>query len=243
MVNKYSETGEKIDQTELPSVFKNRIRYDLIKKAVISSQSKRKQPYGINKNSGMRTTAESWGAGRGAAMVPRIKDGRRAAIVPQAVGGRKAHPPKSEKDFVKEINKKERKLAIKSALSATTKPEIVEERGHEFEEAPIIVEDSFNELQKTKQVKEFLEIVGAYKDILRAKEKTKRTKKGIRTPRSILFIIKDDKGIRRGARNLPGTDIVEAKNVNTELLAPGTRPGRLALYTESAIEELEGVFG
>lgn len=242
MVELFNELGEEIEEIELPSIFSQRIREDLIKKAVLSSQSKRRQKYGVDKKSGKRTTAESWGAGRGAAMVPRIKDGRRAAVVPQAVGGRKGHPPKSKKDFEKSINKKERKLAIKGAISATSDPEIVKKRGHKFEIAPIIVKDSINEIKKTKEIKNFLEIAGAYKDIKRSKNKRKKTKNGYRTPKSILFVIKEDNGIKKAARNLPGTDIILAKNLNVEALAPGTVPGRLTIYTESSIEQIEEVF-
>lgn len=239
----YNKDGEEKNEIKLPNIFKNRVRGDLIKKAVLSSQSKRKQPYGANENSGFRTTAESWGAGRGAAMVPRIKDGRRAAIVPQTVGGRKAHPPTPEKDFEKNINKKEKNLAIKSAIAATSKPDIIKNRGHEFEEAPIIVEDLFNKIKKTKKVKDFLEEIGAYKDVKRAKEKRKRTKEGYRTPKSILIVYNEDKGIHRGARNLPGVDTVKAEKINAELLAPGGAPGRLSIYTKSALEKIEEVFG
>ena len=35
------------------------------------------------------------------------------------------------------------------------------------------------------------------------------------------------------------TEIVDIKNVNTELLAPGIHAGRLTLYTEESIEKLE----
>ncbi|PTD94318.1 50S ribosomal protein L4 [archaeon SCG-AAA382B04] len=242
MVKLYDEIGEQKDEIELPKIFKTNVRPDLIKKAVLSSQSKRKQPYGSNKEAGFRTTAESWGAGRGSAMVPRIKDGRRAAIVPQAVGGRKAHPPKAEKQFEKDINKKEKNLAIKSAIAATSKPEIVEERGHKFETAPIIVEDAFNQIKKTKEVKDFLEIVGAYQDIERAKNKRKRIKKGYRTPRSLLIVCEEDNGIKRGARNLPGVDLANVDKLNAELLAPGTNLGRFTLYTQSALSKIEEVF-
>lgn len=243
MIKIHNDIGEEKKEIELPRIFESRVRYDLIRKAVLALQSKRKQPYGTNERSGFRTTAESWGAGRGSAMVPRIKDGRRGAIVPQTVGGRKAHPPRSEKKFEKQINKKEKKLAIQSAIAATKKPEIVKERGHKFEKAPIIVEDSFNQLKRTSEVKDFLEIVGAYQDVERAKKNRKKTKKGYRTPKSLLITYNENNGIVRGARNLPGVDVVEAKKLNAEVLAPGGVPGRLSIYTKSALDKIMEVFG
>jgi len=33
------------------------------------------------------------------------------------------------------------------------------------------------------------------------------------------------------------------ENLNAELLAPGTHPGRLTVWTKSAFEKLETVFG
>ena len=40
------------------------------------------------------------------------------------------------------------------------------------------------------------------------------------------------------ASNIPGIDIVEVKNINAELLAPGAVPGRLTIWSEAAIEKL-----
>nr|NIQ06333.1 50S ribosomal protein L4 [Candidatus Korarchaeota archaeon] len=45
------------------------------------------------------------------------------------------------------------------------------------------------------------------------------------------------------ARNLPGVDIVKVNNLNVELLAPGTHPGRLTVWTSSALEKLNELFG
>ncbi len=41
------------------------------------------------------------------------------------------------------------------------------------------------------------------------------------------------------ARNLPGVDVSLVKNLNVELLAPGTHPGRLTVWTNSSIDELK----
>ena len=124
-VNVYSIQGEVKEEIELPAIFNEEYRPDLIKRAVLSAQSARIQPWGNDPMAGKRTSAESWGSGRGAAMVPRIKSGARAAFVPQAIGGRKAHPVRAEKNHHEKINNKERRFAIRSAIAATADEELV----------------------------------------------------------------------------------------------------------------------
>jgi large subunit ribosomal protein L4e len=38
-------------------------------------------------------------------------------------------------------------------------------------------------------------------------------------------------------------DVTTVANLNVELLAPGTHPGRLTVWTSSAIERLSEVYG
>ena len=58
----------------------------------------------------------------------------------------------------------------------------------------------------------------------------------------LLVITKND-GVAEAARNLPGIEVASVENLNAELLAPGTHPGRLTVWTNSAFEKLETVFG
>jgi large subunit ribosomal protein L4e len=101
---------------ELPELFSEEYRPDLIKKAVMALQSTRRQPHGTNPYAGICSSAVGWGSGRGSSHVPRIKNGSRAAKVPQAKGGREAHPPKVAKILIKEINQKEKQKAFRSAV-------------------------------------------------------------------------------------------------------------------------------
>ncbi|ERG92777.1 MAG: 50S ribosomal protein L4P [Haloquadratum walsbyi J07HQW1] len=236
--------GDEADTLELPTVFETAYRPDIIERAVVAAQANRKQPYGTDPYAGMRTPAESFGSGRGMAHVPR--ENGQARRVPQAVSGRKAHPPKAEKDQTKSVNTKERKLAVRSAIAATADPTQVAERGHQFEddvELPLVVSDEFEELVKTQEVVDVLESLGVHADIVRSDEnKSIRAGRGKtrgrkhRRPKSILFVTSDEPS--KAARNLAGADVVTAANVSTEDLAPGTQPGRLTLYTESAIKEV-----
>ncbi|MDF2956942.1 MAG: Ribosomal protein L4 [Candidatus Alkanophagales archaeon MCA70_species_1] len=244
-----SLSGEVVREIVLPPVFMEEYRPDLIKRAVLAAQANRLQPYGASVLAGRDTSAESWGPGYGVARVPRIKTGRRAARVPQAVGGRRAHPPKPEKILSEKINKKERRKALRSAIAATADESLVRQRGHKFSaELPIVMEDAFEGLKKTRDVKEVFERIGVWEDVLRAKERKVRAGIGkmrgrrYKTKKSVLIVFGTEgghEGIRRAARNLPGVDVVHVRLLNAELLAPGTHAGRLTVWTESAIRGLE----
>jgi len=253
----YSLEGEATDEIELPEIFMEEFRPDLIKRAVISSQTARIQPWGTDPMAGKRTTAESFGAGRGAAMVPRVKGSRhpagsKGAFVPQAVGGRRAHPPRVARIIHEKINKKEKRLAIRSAVAATANPELVELRGHRVEnlpQIPIVVDDEIIKVKRTSETREIFKKLGVMDDVVRAKSGRKiRAGRGktrgrkYKSPKGPLLVVGEDKGISLGARNHPGVDVVVVDNLNAELLAPGTHPGRLTIYTKSAIEKLGELF-
>jgi large subunit ribosomal protein L4e len=253
----YSLEGEIIDEIDLPEIFREEFRPDIIKRAVISSQSARTQPWGTDPMAGKRTSAESFGAGRGVAMVPRVKGSRhpagsKTAFVPQAVGGRRAHPPRAQKVINEKINRKERRLALRSAIAATADKELVESRGHRIEnvlQIPVIVDDELEKVKRTKDTRKIFKKLKIADDIIRAKKGKKiRAGKGkmrgrkYKSPKGPLIIVGEDKGISMGARNHPGVDVVVVENLNTELLAPGTHPGRLTIYTRSAISKLGELF-
>ncbi|WP_225334794.1 50S ribosomal protein L4 [Halomicrobium urmianum] len=235
--------GDDAGEVDLPEVFETTVRPDLIQRAVRAAQANRKQDHGADDNAGLRTPAESFGSGRGMAHVPRENgQGRR---VPQTVGGRPAHPPKEEKDRSLDVNDKERKKAIRSAVAATTDAELVAERGHEFDddvELPLVLDDEFEDLKKTQEVVDVLESLGVDADVDRAEDTKIKAGQGsargrkYRRPSSILFVTSEEPS--RAARNLAGADVTTGREVNAEDLAPGAAPGRLTIWTESALEEV-----
>jgi len=171
-----------------------------------------------------------------------------ARFVPQAIKGRKAHPPKAEKNWTQKINKKERKKALLSAIAATSQKDFILSRGHKLngvKHIPLIVEDKLQELEKIKDVKNVLVSLGLKEELERAKEKKIRAGKGKMRNRKYvrkkgpLLIIKEDKGICLAGKNMPGVEVVKAKDLSVDLLAPGTMPGRLCIWTVSALEEME----
>ncbi|MCJ7444751.1 MAG: 50S ribosomal protein L4 [Methanotrichaceae archaeon] len=241
--------GNIVGEVDLPSVFEEDYRPDLIKRAVLASQANRLQPYGPHFYAGMNTSARSWGPGHGVSRVPRVLNGRRAAGIPMAVGGRRSHAPQPTADLTEKINIKEKRKAIRSAIAATAINELVSARGHRFSrELPIVVQSALEDLTKTAEVKSFLEAAGLWSDVVRAKlGKNVRAGKGkfrgrrYKNRKSILIVTGQDRGLGKASRNLPGVDFVTIEGLNAELLAPGTRGGRLTIWTESSLQRLSKI--
>lgn len=248
-VNVYGIDGSSSEKIDLPEIFKTEFRPDIIRKAFNVLHSNKRQPYGSDPFAGTKHATVSIGKGKGMSRVPRLTQGQKAALAPGNVGGRRAHPPKAERNWKEKINKKEKILARNSAIAATADKEIVKNRGHKFNEKltlPIIIDDKFESIKKTKDVIDALEKIGLYDDVLRSSEgihiragKGKRRGRKYRTPKSILIVSTKD-NIRKSSANLSGIDIVKPKQLNIEYLAPGGDPGRLTIFTKSAIKELGG---
>ncbi len=263
-----TKDGKEEGSIELPSQFDERVRDDIVKKAVHSIQSKKRQPYGSDEKAGLKHVTDwaqrnrAYRSRRGksypSSRTPRKITFRRGMQMsgpggkaPQAVGGRRAHPPKAGKDFTKDINNKERKKAIRSGISATKDVKKVIERGHRIDEIelPLVVENNLESLEKTSDVKKVLKELGLEKELDRCKEKKIRAGKGKMRGRKYkrkvgpLLVVGEDRGINKAARNIPGVDVVQVENLNAELLAPGGVPGRLTVWTENAMKKLgRGLF-
>ena len=249
MAKVYSIDGKVIQEVELPECFKVEYRPDLIQKAVNVIRANRRQPYGASKDAG-HYVAWSMGPGRGTSRVPRLSSGR-GAFAPGTVKGRRAHPPKPEKIWKRRMNKKEMVLARLSALSATIDEKIVKERGHRFDaELPVIVENKFEDLEKTGDVLNVLEKLGLVEDVMRAKEgkhiragKGKMRGRKYKVPKSLLIIAENKENVKKAAGNLPGVDVISPEEINVEYLAPGGHAGRLTLYTLNALEKIGDRYG
>lgn len=245
--------GKKVGKITLPDVFYTPFRPDVIKRAVIAAQSNRFQPQGRDPMAGKRTTAVSLGVGLALARVPRVRGERHprasmAAFAPSTVKGRVTHPPRVEKVLSKSMNAKERRLAIRSAIAATAMREIVEGRGHILPKKtalPLIVSDDIQTVEKARAVRDVMRNLGVWDDIMRVllSKKTRGGRKatrgkGTRHAVGPLIVVSEDGSITRAARNVPGIDVVKVNNLGAEMLAPGAHPGRLTIWSESAIKLL-----
>jgi large subunit ribosomal protein L4e len=253
--------GTSKSDVTLPAVFETEYKPKLIKRAVMAMQTARLQPKGHDPRAGLKTTALYLGM-RGKptpqrtintdkARLPRMKNRKyllygRVARIPQSVGGRRAHGPKAIKVIAEKINKKERKLALQSAIAATISKELVEKRFIVEGSLPVIVDDTFEGTDKTQKVIKILTKIGIGKDLENARGKTRRragkgkargrTKK---QKKSVLIVSGKNSPLLKASRNLPGVDAVTVNSLNVELLAPGAEAGRLVVWTKSAIEGLE----
>lgn len=254
--------GKPQGKIELPEIFSESFRPDVIRRAVLSLQSQRRQPYGTDELAGLRTSAHYHGRRRyrwtmmmrDMARMPRIHGGSthmvwRARKVPQAVKGRKAHPPKVEKIWYQKINKKEKTLALRSAIASTGNKEIVKKRGHrvdKIKQLPLVVDDRVESIKKTKDVEKLFLTLGFEDELMRLEKRKVRAGRGkmrgrkYKTKVGPLIVVSEDKGIAKSCKNLLGVDVLNVKNLSVEDLAPGTVPGRLTIWSKSSIEKLSG---
>tara|TARA_Y100000588_G_scaffold98795_3_gene107397 strand:- start:7171 stop:8049 length:879 start_codon:yes stop_codon:yes gene_type:complete len=213
---------------------------------------------------GMKHSVEWWGKGRGVSRIMRKTGQRTGAQNPHTRGGRRAHGPKVDKDWSQKLNTKERRIARNSAIAASCDPSTVSSRGHRFDETtrfPIVI-DGYTESRgsskekydieeiplqySTRKFVAMMEGLGLGSDLERSKQGRRiRAGKGTmrgrkyRTPKSVLLVVSEKCGLDKAARNIPGVDVVTAKDLSAEDLAPGGDVGRLTVWTKSAIEALE----
>lgn len=253
------KSKKEIGQESLPQQFSEEIRPDLIKRAVLSINSAEKQPYGSDPRAGKKSSAElsrrrhsyKTSYGYGISRVPRKIMSRRGlrmnwvgAFAPGTVGGRKAHPPKAEKNIEKKINKKERRKAIRSAISATMIKDLVSKNHSIPDIFPFIIDDKIESLNKTKDVRNTLIALGLEKELQRIEHKSIRGGKGKKRGRRYvrktgpLIVVSKDCSLIKSARNIPGVSARTVKSLNAKALSSGISPGRLTIWTKSAVKEL-----
>ena len=212
---------------------------------------------------GMKHSVEWWGKGRGVSRIMRKTGQRTAAQNPHTRGGRRAHGPLVEKDWSMKFNTKQKRIARDSAIAATCSAEIVASRGHRFDESlrfPIII-DKYTEVKDgeadahdpesiplahaTRKFVAMMQGLGLGDDLNRAKNgrsiravKGKMRGRRRRTPKSVLLVVSQTGALSKAARNVPGVDVVAARDLCAEDLAPGGDIGRLTVWTKRAIEEM-----
>ncbi len=258
--NVFGLNAEKKGSAELPAQFSEHLRPDVIRKVFRAMELSARQSYGASPEAGKRASAElsrrrrdyRGSYGFGISRVPRKILSRRGtrmnwvgAFAPGTVGGRRAHPPKPEKVWAREINKKERRLAIRAAISASAVKDVVEARGHIVpEQFPLVLSDEFESISSTNQLMEVLAKLGLEKELARAAVKSIRAGKGKMRGRKYrkrtgpLLVVSRQCEVQKAARNIPGVSCAVVTNLNVRLLAPGGNHGRLTLFTESAIARL-----
>ncbi|HLC57090.1 MAG TPA: 50S ribosomal protein L4 [Candidatus Nanoarchaeia archaeon] len=256
----YTIEGREHGNIDTPIQFKEPYHPNLIKRAVLAAQLSSRQPYSAFKGAGKRASVKiskrrrdyRTSYGHGMSRTPRKVIWHRGrqfgwigAFSPNTTKGRRAHPPKSEKVLEVKINKKENNKAIRSALSATLTSSIVASRNHILPaNFPVCVESKFEAVSKTKQALAILKALGFEQELTKSSRKIIRPGKGktrgrkYRKKSGPLIIVSSTCSLSKAAKNIPGIDIAVIDSLNPELLAPGTHPGRLTLYTDKAVARL-----
>lgn len=252
-----SLTGNK-KEIQLPEIFDTPLREDIISKVAEVERFSLMQPYSLSPTAGRRHSASGrikhmrhkWGTayGKGISRVPRKTMWRRGtqfywvgAEVSGARGGRRVHGPSGIKHPIK-INKKEYLIALASALASTARPEIISRRysslaGKKLSlSLPIILESSSGNV-KTKNILSLLKTSLGDLFVLAFKNKVVRAGKGKRRGRKY----KSNAGILLVTGNSEKLSIkgLDIKPVNSLIVLDFYPPGRLAIFTEKALKDLE----
>lgn len=256
-VNVYDVDGQTVLKTiERPDVFDIELRDDLVLKVHSLVSQNSRQPYAVSENAGMQHSAVSWGTGRAIARVPRVKGSgtRRAgqgAFANFCRKGRMAHPTKTHRRWHRKTPLCLRRTVTAMSVAATANPALIEARGHRISKVPmfpLVISDSISDIQKTKQAAEILVSLGINEDLEKVKNsKSLRKGKGkYRNRRFVsrkgLLIIHDNTELP-AFRNITGVELMDVNYLNLLNLAPGGKLGRLTIWTESAFNKLNSLFG
>ena len=248
--------GKSAGEVEVPKIFETQLRPDLVKRAFWLVGSHSIQPQGRDPMAGERTSAETHSppTGTGRSRIPRVKGerysrGGMAGGVASIVKGRLPHPPRSEKIIHFAINRKERRLATESAIAYTANLDAVQARGHRVKKLslPLVVTDDLETVEKTSDLVKFMDKVDLKGELARiegdAKRNTGKRRLRGRVYKSRvgpLIVVTNDRGVGKAAGSLPGVDVARVDDLSVVKLAPGGIPGRLTLWTESALGVLSG---
>ena len=251
--------GKSKGEINLPKCFSQEIRKDIIAKVL--EAKKTKQPYAPSPVAGKQHSASGiivhrrhvWksGYGRGISRIPRkIMSARGSqfnwvgAEIPSVRGGRRAHPPKVLSMInTKKVNKKEMKIALASALSATANSKEVSKKYERLKDEkignlPLIVESKFVSLKTKELLSSLKKVLGEKLFEVAIKKKTVRAGKGklrgrkYKSNAGLLLVVGEKEELKTGA-----IEVVRVDNLGINDLAKGGI-GRLTIYTENAIKKI-----
>ena len=257
-VSVYSASQDKVvGNAPLPAVFSAPIRNDVVQFVHKEMAKNGRQAYAVNRLSGMKHSAVSWGTGRAVARIPRVKGSGTHAAAAGAFGnqcrnGRMFAPTKTYRRWHRRINLHQKRYAVTSALAASAVPALLMARGHKVEniaEVPLVVEDAIQQYTKTKDAVAFLEAVRAMDDVnrvndsrhVRAGAGKQRNRRYVQR-RGPMLVLGDNNGVR-AFRNINGLDLANVNALNLLSLAPGGHLGRFLIWTQSAFAQLDKIFG
>ncbi|CAN1142890.1 60S ribosomal protein L4-1 [Linum perenne] len=243
----------------LPDVMRASIRPDIVNFVHAQMRNNSRQPYAVSKKAGHQTSAESWGTGRAVSRIPRVSGGGthragQGAFGNMCRGGRMFAPTKIWRRWHRRINVNQKRYAVVSAIAASAVPALVMARGHRIDtvpELPLVISDSAEGVEKTATAIKLLKEIGAYADAEKAKDSQAiRAGKGKSRNRRYVsrkgpLIVYGSEGAKlvKAFRNIPGVEIANVDRLNLLKLAPGGHLGRFVIWTKSAFEKLDSIYG
>jgi len=257
-VYKADNQSEVVASVGLPAVLTAPIRMDVVQQAHTGMAKNHRQAYSVNVLAGKQTAAESWGTGRAVSRIPRVPGGGthragQGAFGNMCRGGRMFCPTKTYRKWHQKVNINQRRFAVSSALAASAVPALVMARGHridEISEVPLVIDDTIQMIQKTANAMSVLKRFNLLDDVDKVKDskKIRRGKGKMRNRRYTarrgpLIIYKEDNGLVKAFRNIPGVELCCVDRLNLLQLAPGGHLGRLCLWTQGAFKSLDSLFG
>jgi len=251
----YTIKGEKKSEISLPEIFNAKAREDIAFKAYEAIKFMSMQPYSHYLEAGKRHSASGtishqrhqWKGhyGKGISRIPRKTMWRRGtqfmwvgAEVTSARGGRRVHGPVLIKK-PKKINKSELILALHSALASTFNEHLISKRYSSLSKPlkSAVVESKLENAKSKELLSMIQKIFSDYSFALKDRQvragKGKTRGRKYKSSQGILFVKASDEKIKA-----KGIDIVSAKDISIMDVYP---LGRLAIYTEKALEELQNM--
>jgi len=258
LVSVFSLEGTKAGETTLPQVMTAPMRPDIVQFVHTNMNKNNRQAYSVSPWAGKQVSAASWGTGRAVARIPRVGGGGtsrsgQGAFGNMCRGGRMFAPTKTWRKWHRKINSSQRRYAVASALAASAVPALVMARGHKVDdvpEIPLVMDNSIESAKKTSAAKDILASVGALADVEKAADSKKiRAGKGkgrnrrYTLRRGPLVIYKQNDGVEQAFRNLPGVELCCVDRLNLLQLAPGGHMGRFCIWSQSALDALNDIYG
>jgi large subunit ribosomal protein L4e len=258
-VKVFDKAGKAKSDLDLPKNFSVKIRTDILAKVFETQKGVYAQAYGAKEGAGAQYSASGiikkkrhdWKAsyGKGISRVPRKVMSRHGAsfnwigaTVSNTRGGRRPHAPRAGKNVFKKVNKKELLIAFNSALAGTVDAKSLEAKYGKKVESGFVFDDKILAVKTKEFVAAMKSVFGdAFGSVL----KSKTIRAGIGKMRGrkyksnagLLFVIGNDEIMKR-----KGIEVINVNDLTVKDLSPNGEPGRLACYTEKAVEEIGGRF-
>ena len=243
----------------LPDVMKASIRPDIVTFVHSNISKNSRQPYAVSRRAGHQTSAESWGTGRAVSRIPRVPGGGthragQGAFGNMCRGGRMFAPTKIWRRWHRKINVNQKRYAVVSAIAASAIPSLVMARGHRIEsvpELPLVIGDSAESVEKTSAAIDILKQIGAYPDAEKAKDShairpgkgKMRNRRYISRKGPLIVYGMEGAKLVKAFQNIPGVEVANVDRLNLLKLAPGGHLGRFVIWTKSAFEKLDSIYG